>query len=41
MKELVKSPEKIAEKKAEIEETLAELKEAYDFYSARLKEMLR
>ena len=41
MKELVEDPEKIAEKKADLEETINELKEAYELYSARLKEMLR
>ena len=32
---------KIAEKKKEIEDTISELKEAYDLYAARLKELLR
>lgn len=41
MKDLVEDPDKIAEKKAELEETINELKEAYELYSARLKEMLR
>ena len=41
MKELVDDPEQIAKKKAELEETIKELKEAYDIYAARLKEMLR
>lgn len=41
MKDIVEDDAKIAEKKAEIEDTIAELKEAYDAYAARLKEMLR
>lgn len=41
MKEIVEDSEKIAEKRKEIEDTIAELKEAYDLYAARLKEMLR
>lgn len=41
MKELVDDPEQIAKKKTELEETIKELKEAYDIYAARLKEMLR
>ncbi len=41
MKELVDDPEQIAKKKDELEETIKELKEAYDIYAARLKEMLR
>ena len=41
MKDLVDDPEQIANKKAELEETIKELKEAYDIYAARLKEMLR
>ena len=41
MKDIVEDPERTAEKRAEIEETIAELKEAYDAYAARLKEMLR
>jgi len=41
MKDLVDDPEQIAKKKAELEETIKELKEAYDIYAARLKEMLR
>jgi len=41
MKDLVADPEKIAEKKKELEDTINELKEAYDLYAARLKEMLR
>lgn len=41
MKDLVDDPEQIAKKKAELEETINELKEAYDIYAARLKEMLR
>ena len=41
MKDLVEDPEKIAEKKKELEDTINELKEAYDLYAARLKEMLR
>lgn len=41
MKDLVEDPDKIAEKKKEIEDTISELKEAYDLYAARLKELLR
>ena len=41
MKDLVDDPEQIAKKKAELEETINELKEAYDIYVERLKEMLR
>ena len=41
MKDLVDDPEQIAKKKAELEETINELKEAYDIYAERLKEMLR
>jgi len=41
MKDLVEDPEKIAEKKKELEDTINELKVAYDLYAARLKEMLR
>ena len=41
MKDLVDDPEQIAKKKAELEETINELKEAYNIYAARLKEMLR
>lgn len=41
MKDLVDDPEQITKKKAELEETINELKEAYDIYAARLKEMLR
>lgn len=41
MKDIVEDPERTAEKRTEIEETIAELKEAYDAYAARLKEMLR
>jgi len=41
MKDLVEDPEKIAEKKKELEDTINELKEAYDLYATRLKEMLR
>lgn len=41
MKDIVCDPERIAEKRAETEAAISELKEAYDFYSARLKEMLR
>ncbi len=41
MKELVNDPEQVAEKQAELEEMIAELKEAHDLYTARLKEMLR
>lgn len=41
MKELVNDPEQVAEKRTELEEMIAELKEAHDLYAARLKEMLR
>lgn len=41
MKDLVDDPNQIAEKKAELENTINELKEAYEAYSNRLKEMLR
>ena len=41
MRELVDDPNQIAEKKAELENTINELKEAYEAYSNRLKEMLR
>lgn len=41
LKELVEDPERLAEKRAELEGTIAELKEAYGLYDARLKEMLR
>ena len=41
MRELVDDPNQIAEKKAELENTINELKEAYEAYSKRLKEMLR
>lgn len=41
MKELVNDPEKIAEKRAELEEIITELKAAYEQYSAKLKEIQR
>lgn len=41
MKELVNDPEQMAEKRTELEKMIAELREAYDFYIERLKEMLR
>lgn len=41
VKDIVEDPEKTAEKKIELEQTIAELKEVHDIYSARLKEMLR
>lgn len=41
MKELVNDPEQVAEKRAELEEMIAELKETYDLYVVRLKEILR
>lgn len=41
MKDLVEAPDQIAKKKAEIEKTIAQLKEAYDIYAVRLKELLR
>lgn len=41
MKKLVNDPEQIAEKRTELEKAIAELKEVYDLYAVRLKEMLR
>ncbi len=41
MKELVNSPGMIAEKKAELEQIIADLKEIYDIYAARIENMLR
>lgn len=41
MKELVNDPEQVAEKRTELEEIIAELKETYDLYVVRLKEILR
>lgn len=41
MKELVNSPEQISEKRSELERAITDLKEAYDLYDARIKEMLR
>ena len=41
MKELVNAPEQVAEKRTELEKMIEELKEAYDLYAGRLKEMLR
>lgn len=41
MKDLVDDPDKITEKKAEIEDIISQLKEAYDLYKGKLKEMLR
>ncbi len=41
MKELVNDPEQVAEKRTELEKMIEELKEAYDLYAGRLKEMLR
>lgn len=41
MKDLVEDPEQIAEKKAEFEELIEELKEAYNLYAERLKALLR
>ena len=41
MKVLVSDPKLIAEKKVELENTISELKIAYDAYYKRLKEMLR
>lgn len=41
MKELVDDPEKIAKKRAELEEMMEELKKAHALYSERLKELLR
>lgn len=41
MKDLVEDPDQIAEKKAEIEETITALTEAYNVYAARIKELLR
>lgn len=40
MKELVQDPEQIAEKKAELEELIKELKEIFELYSARLERLL-
>ena len=41
MKDFVNDPEQIEKKKSELEETISELKEAYDIYTAKLEEMLR
>ena len=41
MKDLVEDPEQIAEKKAEFEELIEELKETYNLYAERLKALLR
>lgn len=41
MKELVNDPEQVAEKRMELEKMIAGLKETYDLYAARLKEILR
>lgn len=41
LKEIVEDPRKLAEKKAELEESINELKESYEFYRDRLKELLR
>lgn len=41
MKDAVNNPEWIADEKAELEEIIAELEEAYELYDARLKEILR
>lgn len=41
MRELVNNPEQIALKRAELEEVINELKEVYEFYHVRLKEMLK
>lgn len=40
MKDLVKDPEQIAKMRAELEETVAKLRETYDIYEARIKEMV-
>lgn len=40
MKELVQDPVQIAEKKAELEELIEELKEVYNLYAARLQNLL-
>ena len=40
MKKLVQDPEQIAEKKAELEELIKELKEIFELYSARLERLL-
>lgn len=40
MKELVQDPEQIAEKKAELEELIKELKEIFELYSAHLERLL-
>ncbi len=34
-------PEQVAKKRAELDEMVAELKEAHDLYAASIKEMLR
>ena len=41
MKELVNSPEQISEKRSELERAITDLKEAYNLYDARIKEILR
>ncbi len=41
MKNLVDDPKQIAEKKAELEKTINELKEIYGLYEKRIQEMLR
>lgn len=40
MKDLVDDPKQIAEKRAELENTITNLKEAYDYYAARIEELL-
>lgn len=41
MKDIVNDPDKIEEKKSELKELISELKEVYDLYDARIKELLR
>ena len=41
MKDVVNNPEKIEEKKTELQSLIEELKEVYDWYEARIKELLR
>lgn len=41
MKELIHNEEKIAEKKAELEDTISQLKEVLDIYKDKITEMLR
>lgn len=41
MKSLIQSEEKIAEKKSELEDTIAQLRESLELYKFRIREMLR